>query len=296
MALFRASFALAVLALTLLGGAAAAPGDGSALLSRYENLKPALARSPFQRPLLLESNASSSEPHGDVYAVIAEPFASLMPALQRAEHWCDILLLQLNIKRCMLKGAGAQRTLQLALGRKTDQGAQDAQRLEFSYAVPAASAGYLKVQMTAASGPWGTGDYRLSLEAVPLGATHSFVHMAYSYVNGTTARMATSAYLATLGRNKVGFSVSGRDANGKPVYVGGVQGVAERNTMRYFLAIEAFLKTLPLPAPQRAEQRLREWFAATERHALQLHEIELDEYLRSKRSELRLQDKAAAAP
>ena len=93
----------------------------------------------------------------------------------------------------------------------------------------------------------GTKNYRLMLEAVPLDAKRSFVHMSYAYGYGFAARMAMEGYLATLGRNKVGFTITGQGNDGKPVYMGNVRGVVERNTMRYYLAIEAYLGALALP-------------------------------------------------
>ena len=285
MAQTRKLAATATLLLAAVAGAVAAPAEsagGPALLARYEELKQPMALSPFQRPLLLESSASSSAPQGHVYAVVNQPFSKVAPALQSAENWCEILLLHFNVKRCV----PARSSLQLVLGKKSEPSAPDAQKLEVSYAVPSVAPGYLAVQMTMVAGPLGTSDYRLSLEAVPLSSTRTFIHMTYSYTAGGAARVATNAYLATLGRDKVGFSVSGRDAAGRPIYVDGVQGVAERNTMRFFLAIEAFLQSLALPPQQQRERRLHAWFAATERYALQLHEMELDEYLAMKRAEL----------
>ena len=49
------------------------------------------------------------------------------------------------------------------------------------------------------------------------------------------------SYLATAGSSKVGFSVVDRKADGTPVHIRNLRGVIERNTMRYYLAIEAFL-------------------------------------------------------
>src|SRR6218665_2505918 len=84
---------MAALAVLLLGAAPAdAQGDGgNGLQARYEAMKPALARSPFQRALLLESGPSGGTPQGDVYAVVEFPFDAVSAALQRAEHWCDML-------------------------------------------------------------------------------------------------------------------------------------------------------------------------------------------------------------
>jgi hypothetical protein len=85
--------------------------------------------------------------------------------------------------------------------------------------------------------------------------------------------MAQTRKLVATAALVLGFSVSGRDASGRPNYVDGVQGVAERNTMRFFLAIDTFLQSLALPPEQRHERRLHEWFAVTERYPMQLHEM-----------------------
>jgi len=109
------------------------------------------------------------------------------------------------------------------------------------------------------------------------------------------ARLAMQTYLATIGRDKIGFSIVGKDADGKPVFVDGVRGVVERNTMRYFLAIEAYLGAYTAPASDQIEKRLRDWFAATERYTPQLHEMERADYLDMKRHEVQRQQSAAKA-
>jgi hypothetical protein len=64
-----------------------------------------------------------------------------------------------------------------------------------------------------------------------------------------------------------------------------MRGVVERNTMRYFLAIEAHLGALSVPAAGRMEKSLRDWFAGSERYPRQLHEMEQGAYLSMKRRE-----------
>jgi len=70
------------------------------------------------------------------------------------------------------------------------------------------------------------------------------------------------------------------------VFVRSMRGAIERTTMRYYLAITAYLDSLSAPPPERIERRLRTWFAATERYARQLHELDEDAYLALKRQEL----------
>ena len=53
-------------------------------------------------------------------------------ALQSADHWCDILILHLNVKRCRTS-SGTPKMLSLNVGRKFDQPIEDAYELEFAY-------------------------------------------------------------------------------------------------------------------------------------------------------------------
>jgi hypothetical protein len=283
------------LALTLAVLAPAAPAlaqDAAALKARHDGLKDKLSNNPFQRPLVLESAQSSGDLKGDVYAIVDQPFSVVGPALQGMEHWCDLLILHLNVKGCTYAGKPPAEVLSLVVGRKFDQPLDDGYKVAFNYSMPAASADYLRVQMSADAGPMGTRNYRLALEAIPLDDKRSFVHMSYAYGYGTAARLAMQAYLGTAGRDKVGFSVTGKGEDGKPIYIDGVRGVVERNTMRYYLAIEAYLGSMASPAGDRQEKRLRDWFDATERHARQLHEMERDDYLKMKRNEVQRQKAA----
>lgn len=60
---------------------------------------------------------------------------------------------------------------------------------------------------------------------------------------------------------------------------------AERNTMRYYLAIESFLGALTAAPQDRTEKSMQAWFEAVERFPRQLHEMERAEYLEMKRRE-----------
>ena len=79
----------------------------------------------------------------------------------------------------------------------------------------------------------------------------------------------------------------GSKTNGQPIYVGSMRGAVERNTMRYYLAIEAYLGALSAPPQEQLEKRLRDWYAGSERYPVQLHELERDQYLAMKRKEVR---------
>ncbi|MGJ7544129.1 hypothetical protein [Variovorax sp. LT1R16] len=268
------------LSLLCAGGTAVAQ-DAAALKARHQALTARLTDNPFQRRLVLDSTESADRLSGDIYAVVDHPFAELA-ALERPASWCEVLMLHLNTKHCAVKGGAAAPVVEVAIGRKFDQPLDKAQRVPFAWGGASSTADYLSVRLSAASGPMSTRDYRIGFEATPLGAKQSFVHLSYAYGYGTAARLAMQAYLGTLGSDKVGFTASGRDGDGKPAYIGGVRGVVERNTMRYYLAIDAFLDA---PRPEQLDRRLAAWFDATEQYARQLHETERSDYLDMKRSE-----------
>ena len=268
--------------------------DAASLGARHTALTAALRSNQFQRPLYLESREDSGDVQGDVYARLEQPFGLVGPALQGMGYWCDILILHLNVKRCGASATGGD-TLSVNIGRKFDQPLADAYLFEFRYAVAASRPDYLRVELSAAAGPLGTSRYRIVLEVIPLDAGHSFLHLSYAYAQGTAARWATQVYLATLGRAKVGFSIVGRERDGRPIYIGSTRGVIERNAMRCYLAIESYLGALAAPAAEQREKRLNDWFAAVERYPVQLHEMERGDYLRMKRLEIRRQHALALA-
>jgi hypothetical protein len=263
--------------------------DAASLKARYPELQEHLANNPFGRPLHLQSAQSSGDLKGDIYAVVDHPFAAVQQALKPAAHWCDILILHLNVKGCKSVPAGSGNRLLLSVGKKFDQPADQAYKLEFAYAVSMASADYLNVQLNADEGPLGTKDYRIRVEATPIDARRSFIHMSYAYGYGFAARMAMQAYLATVGRDKVGFSSTGQKPDGKPAYIGGVLGLVERNTMRYYLAIDAYLSAYGLPPAEQSEKGIHAWYAATEQYATQLHEMDQSQYIEMKRNEIQRQ-------
>ncbi len=276
-----------LLALTLWLPAAVLAQEAATLRAKHATLQEKYANNQFGRPLVLESTQTSGDLRGDVYTVVDHPFATVQQALQSIDHWCDILILHLNVKRC--RANATTKVLSLNVGRKFDQPIEDAYELEFVWHVAATAADYLNVQLSAEDGPLSTKNYRIQVEAIPVDAKKSVIHMSYAYGYGFAAWMAMQTYLMTLGRNKVGFSITGRNAEGQPVHIGGVLGLLERNTMRYYLAIDAYLSAYALPPGEQFEKRIRDWYASTERYAPQLHEMDQADYLEMKRKEMRRQ-------
>jgi hypothetical protein len=233
----------------------------------------------------MESSEISGGVSGDVFAIVDYPFSTTEGALTGPEQWCDILILHLNTKFCRVSKGGPGKVLNVAIGRKFDQPLDKAYRVDFAFDVVAGTPNYLKVKLDADTGPLSTRNYRIALEAIPLESGRSFIHLTYSYTYGLAGRLALQTYLGTVGSRKVGFTVVGTQSDGKPRHVGGLRGVVERNSMRYYLAIEAFLGAISVSPPARFEKRLHDWFDAVERYPLQLHEMERSDYLAMKRKE-----------
>lgn len=263
--------------------------SASALQARYAALTEQLQRSPFPQPLYIESVEGRRASSGDVYAIVAYPIAAVRDALTNPLAWCDALILHLNVKYCHPVSRDEHTVLSVAIGRKHDQPLRSASRVEFAYNIAMSRADYLDVELSARNGPVGTGNYRIALEAVGLEHDRALVHLRYSYTYGSAGRLAMQMYLATSGSDKVGFTMIGNPNDPRPEFIGGVRGAIERNTMRYYLAIDAYLATLATPAPERFEKSLERWFDATELYPRQLHEVGRNAYLTMKRSEYQRQ-------
>lgn len=254
------------------------------LRQKYGDLQTALAHNPFDRALTIESNEINHIARGDIYAVVDYSFASVTQGLNHPAHWCDVMLLHLNTKYCHAQIAPKAIQLRIYLGKKTPEPLNSATRLEFRYTVQSAQADYLAIDLNAARGPLGTSDYRITLEAVPLPGNKTFLHLSYAWASNLSARLAMQLYLNSVASDKVGFTQS---ANSRPI--GGIRGLVERNTMRYYLAIDSYLASANLPAAKQLDARLQSWFTATERYPLQLHEIERAEYISMKHDEYQRQ-------
>jgi len=284
----RAPARLCTAALLCLGIAYADDADADSagsLRAQYGEVQDQLRHNQFQRPLYMDSSENPGGVTGDIYALIDYPFATAGAALNKPAHWCDILSLHLNTKYCRASTARQGSILKVNIGKKHDQPLDEAYPVEFAYRVAAQTPNYLQVKLNAAEGPLSTRNYRIMLEAIPLEDGRTFIHLSYSYAYGLVGRLAMQAYLGTIGSSKMGFTVVGKQSDGQPLHVGGMRGVVERNTMRYYLAIEAFLGALSAPPQARFEKRLHDWFAAVERYPRQLHEMEQREYLDMKRKE-----------
>ena len=256
------------------------------LRAAYARLEPELNSNPFGRPLVMRSTEDAGSIRGEVYALVNFPLAQLSAAVTSPDRWCDIMILHLNTKYCRAAPAADGPLLIVHVGKKTPQALSETARVEFKYRVESGRADFLKIALAAARGPMGTSNYQMSLEAISINPSQSFLHLTYSYQFNLVSRAALGVYMTTLGSDKVGFTLAEPGAAGSPVYVKGLRALVERNTMRYFLAIQAYLESAQGPEASRLDSRLHNWFAATQTYARQLHEIELADYLTMKHAEV----------
>ena len=263
----------------------------NALLGQHKTLKNELLNNQFKRPLVLYSTESPDSLKGEIYAVLDYPFKKVNSAINNPNHWCDALILHINVKYCRAEKSNADTILTINLGKKYDQPLVETYQAKFNYESMTNASDYFSIQMKAAEGPLGTKDYRIWVEATPLNNNQTFLHFTYAYAFGLSGRLAMNGYLATIGKDKIGFTILSAQ-NAQPEYIQGVRGVVERNTMRYYLAIDAHLAAANAAnntENAQLERRLEIWFDSTERYALQLHELEKIDYLSMKRSEIERQ-------
>ena len=262
--------------------------SASLLREKYASLSQALATNAFSRPLSLDSVQTNARVTGNAYAVIDAPFA-LVSSIKNPQHLCDLIILHINTKYCRPTQATIPSVLMVNFGKKTAQPIGETFALEFVMTTNSASPNYLQVSLNAERGPLGTSNYGIEVAAIPLSEGKTFLHLRYSYGFGLAGRMAMQAYLTTAGSSKVGFTQvvdTDQGTGSAKVYVGGMRGAVERNTMRYYLAIEAYLQTLGAPQAEQQKLRLEKWFDSTEQYPLQLRETDKASYMAMKKEEI----------
>ena len=268
----------------------AAPESSAAeLLEKHKSLLGQLEKNAYGRPLYLESSESSSMVSGNAYAVLDSPFATVNTAFKSPNRWCEVMILPINTKYCRAASDTAPTQVKVNIGKKTAQDLADSFALEFNFRIASVSANYLAVQLNADKGPLGTSDYRIELRAMPLPDGKTFMHLRYAYGYGFAGRIAMQGYLATVGSGKVGFTQASAAPGKAPAYIGGMRGAVERNTVRYYLAIDAYLATLNKPVAQQFNARLEHWFDATEQYPEQFRDLDRNSYLTMKKFEYQRQ-------
>ena len=284
--IFLLLLALAIVFPAGFASAAEKPLKGeNILLETYHRNMANLEKNSFGFPLFLESFERGDRVHVDVYGIFDQTFSSVVNVLKTPANWCDIVSLHFNVKACTFRELPGTWRLTFYIGRKVYQHPADTRQVLYHYRKVDRQQGYLDITLDADEGPFGTRDHRMRFEALPLDRGRTFVHVSYAYSDSVALRLAEKVYFATLGRGKAGFTVTGTDRNGNPVYIGGSRGAIERNAVRYYFAIQSFMNTLRYPEKNRFSMRISEWYDLTTRYRKQLFELEKKDYLTFKTKE-----------
>lgn len=261
-------------------------GNASSLLAKRTEFQPQIQAKALGEPMHIVSQDTGKRLQGDVYTEVPIPFAQISSLLGATDSLCGIMFLHLNVRGCHATHGANGDGLVLIAGPKQGVTGGSVYSMKYSMHVETSTSDYLRVTLTAPSGPLSTSDYRIIFEIAPLEGQRTFLHFGYGYSYGTMARMALGVYLATAGRSKIGFSVVGTTKDGKPQFVQGERGSIERNVMRNYLALQAYTSVPSGGGQAPMDARLKAWFALSERYPAQLHELTLDEYLAQKHEDL----------
>lgn len=268
---------LVLLAVTLPHTSFAEVDDQVSELTRaYSSIKQGQPPLLEDQPIRILSSVDNDRLTAEIYAIKKVAFHTLVDRLTKPSDWCRFITLHVNIKACIYHTKPVT-GLSFYAGRKFYEPAEDAYELRYRFAITEKTDNYLKLQLSAKDGPFGTSDYLIVLEALKI-KDDVILHMSLAYNSSFSSRLGTRVYLSTIGSDKVGFSQI-KNEDSELEYIKGVEGIIERNVMRYFLALSVFLDH------QNDNQMPAAWFEAIEKYATQLHELERAEYLEAKRRE-----------
>lgn len=261
-----------------------------ALINKYHKVEKELLKSSLAIPFSIESSVSKTASRVDIYGTFKYPFDIVKNELLVPANWCEVLFPNINVRACTYKKLNDTWLLNIYNVDKLFEPLDDAYQLNFEYRVSELQARYFDISLTAHKGPFHTKDHEFGLEAIPLDEGSTFIHLRYSYGYSSLAYLLMKLF----GGSRIGFSVTGADGNGNPVYVDGLRGSVERNVVCYYLALLAYLDTRKVPTEQRFEKRISQWYDLAGRYKKQLIEMEKEEYLTYKRqgreSQKRLQE------
>jgi hypothetical protein len=256
------------------------------LIDKYHKIEKELEKSALAIPFYVESSVSKNAAHVDIYGTINYPFGLIKNEFLVPTNWCEIVLPHPDMRACTYNKMHDTWLLNIYHVNKFSKPLEDAYQMKFVYCVSELQPFYFDIALTAHEGPSHTKDHQFGFEAVPLEKNITFSHLRYSFGYSSWGYFLMKIF----GGGKVGFSVIGTDSDGNPVYAGGLRGSVERDVVCYYLAILAYLDTLKIPAEQRFERRISQWYdlAALYKKRL-LGKMEEEEYLTYKRQDRRSQ-------
>ncbi|MDH3671858.1 MAG: hypothetical protein OES46_11945 [Gammaproteobacteria bacterium] len=275
--------AITLLACVAFPLSASSNGDDPQLLwIKYQEIRGGLNDSAAGIPIYVRSDERKNVLNAEVYGVLDYPLNALVAALAIPANWCEFSILHPNVKACAEDHENGQGLLTLYLGRKSGESRDDTFELKFRFRSLYLNDEYFKASLEGDEGPLGARNHRFEVEAMKVDY-RTFVRVRFSYQPKLITRIFTKVYLATHGRSKVGFSIVGVDKAGYPIYAKGKKALIERNVMRCYLALIAFMDTQHLATRDRFEARISYWFDLTEKYFSQPYELAREEYLAAKR-------------
>lgn len=257
------------------------------LIDTYHKIEKELGKSLFAIPFFIESSMSKNASHVDIYGTVKYPFYIVQNDLLVPTNWCEILLPHIKVRACTYKKVNDTWLLNIYNVDKFSEPLEDAYQMKFEYRVSELQPRYFNISLAAPEGPSGTKNHRFGLEATPLDEGSTFIHLRYSFSYSRLVYLLMKLF----GGSKIGFSVTGTDSDGNPVYVDGLRGSVERDVVCYYLSLLAYLDTREAPAQQRFEKQISQWYDLAGRYKKQLLQMEKEEYLTHKRQDRESQHK-----
>lgn len=243
-------------------------------------------------PFMLESTNNSRDSSASIrYFLDSVSLEAFESRLRQPSEWCEFIPLHLNIKACSFQQRDEVYLLSFYVGIKGYLTPDNAHLLQLQFETDREEDVFM-VNLFAEDGPLDSSNINFNIRAIDVdegSRQGTYLEFDLSSVPGLAANLA-KIYLATVARNKIGFSIQGKTWSGKPKYVRGQRGATERNLVRYLLAIETYFETLGAPAELQFERRLERWFDATEQFRPQLYELEKSEYISNKIRERKNQE------
>ena len=280
---FSSSFAFAVTFFCIFS--AMLPLNALSATWPTSTLAQSIAEPPIHQPFPI---AVQSELDGDlarvaVSARIPVAFTELQTFYRNDDAWCQGFFANVYVKACYKNG----KLLRIFYDNNDEyQDLGDAFQFDYQVVEQTLNNQHLYISLRADSGPLGSEDYRLSIEAEAQSDSHTVLRLVYQSRYGFIARSALFVYLKTLGRDKIGFS---RDQQAQPV--AGVRGILERNAMRYLLALCAYFSNQNAVKP--LANTLKNWHDYATVFSQELQEIDWSDYqklkLREYQDQLKLQ-------
>ena len=168
------------LAASCAGVSFAAEPDTATLAERYALLRPRMEASPFDRILVVDSGDDDGRMHGEIHGELDEPFAPLAARLTSPDEWCAVITLHINVKGCMQERTTEGDFITVYSGHKAYEPIERTHAIRYAFRVTKVRDDGLKIVLAARTGPLGTRDYQLVLEAMPIGG-HTFLALSYAF-------------------------------------------------------------------------------------------------------------------